>query len=95
MSDAHDCRNKAHDPQAAVRHVEGCGHRAFGAEREGRKQNAFDREEQADRGQEIEHRSEVRLIESLALAALARADGVGAGELAAAPGGGCPDGLEK
>ena len=56
------------DPQCAApfsdtfRHIEGCGHGAFGSEREGREQNAFDRKEQADRGQEIEHRSEFELL---------------------------------
>ena len=34
--DSHDRRDEAHDPQTAVRHIEGGGHGAFGSEREGR-----------------------------------------------------------
>jgi hypothetical protein len=91
--DTDDCRDEAHDPKAAVRHVEGCGHGAFGSEREGR-----DRMPSIAKNRPIAaKKSNIGANSSYwepGAGGVGEAGGVAAGELAA-PGGICPDGLEK
>ena len=58
MSDADQCRNEAGDAQPALRRLQRCRHGAPCRQRKRGEENSFDREEQADRRQEIGHQRE-------------------------------------